>query len=258
MIALLLWTASAAAWQLNLAWDPSPDASVVGYRLYYGHASRAYGSMIDVGNQLARSVPDLDDTQNYFFAVTAYVATGVESAFSNEVFAAAQNPQPAVVVEYRNANLDHYFITISADEIGKLDAGLFAGWTRTGLSFKAFDAPVAGAQPVCRYYIPPVHGDSHFLSASADECAIVAQRTQSDPNYSGYVLESASAFYIRLPDVNTGLCDGNTINVYRLWNQRADSNHRYTSDPAVKARMIALGYFAEGYGADAVAMCAPP
>ena len=37
----------------------------------------------------------------------------------------------------------------------------------------------------------------------------------------------------------------------------SDSNHRYTTDPAVKAQMIAKGYVAEGYGADAVAMCSP-
>ena len=36
-----------------------------------------------------------------------------------------------------------------------------------------------------------------------------------------------------------------------------DSNHRYTTDPAVKAQMLARGYVAEGYGADAVGMCSP-
>jgi hypothetical protein len=44
--------------------------------------------------------------------------------------------------------------------------------------------------------------------------------------------------------------------VYRLWNQRVDSNHRYTTDPAIKAQMIAKGYVAEGYGPDAIMMCA--
>jgi hypothetical protein len=36
-----------------------------------------------------------------------------------------------------------------------------------------------------------------------------------------------------------------------------DSNHRYTTDPVVKAQMQAIGYIAEGYGPNAVAMCAP-
>ena len=36
-----------------------------------------------------------------------------------------------------------------------------------------------------------------------------------------------------------------------------DSNHRYTTDAAIKTQMIAKGYVAEGYGSDAVTMCAP-
>jgi hypothetical protein len=44
--------------------------------------------------------------------------------------------------------------------------------------------------------------------------------------------------------------------VYRLWNHRVDSNHRYTTDAAIKAQMIAAGSVAEGYGPDAVDMCA--
>jgi hypothetical protein len=43
-----------------------------------------------------------------------------------------------------------------------------------------------------------------------------------------------------------------------LWNQRADSNHRYTTSTATKVQMLAQGYVAEGYGPDAVGMCAPP
>ncbi len=53
------------------------------------------------------------------------------------------------------------------------------------------------------------------------------------------------------------MCPSNWTAVYRLWNNRTDSNHRYTTDPAVKAQMLARGYVAEGYGADAVGMCSP-
>lgn len=44
--------------------------------------------------------------------------------------------------------------------------------------------------------------------------------------------------------------------MYRLWNQRVDSNHRDTTSTAIKAQMVAAGYLAEGYGPDDVAMCA--
>lgn len=46
------------------------------------------------------------------------------------------------------------------------------------------------------------------------------------------------------------------IPVYRLWNQRADSIHRYTTRAAIEAEMLAAGYVAEGYRADGVVMCA--
>ena len=115
-----------------------------------------------------------------------------------------------------------------------------------------------GVNPVCRFYIPPEHGDSHFFSASPAECASIAQKAATDPNFSGYVLESPAVFFVALPDTATGACPSATVPVYRLWNQRDDSNHRYTTSTAIKAQMIAQGYVAEGYGPDAVSMCAPP
>ena len=109
---------------------------------------------------------------------------------------------------------------------------------------------------VCRFYIPAEHGNSHFFSALPAECATVAALATTNPNYSGYVEETAAAFFVATPFPD-GACAYKWTPVYRLWNQRADSNHRYTIDPAIKAQMIARGYVAEGVGADAVAMCAP-
>ena len=79
---------------------------------------------------------------------------------------------------------------------------------------------------------------------------------RTDPNYSGYILESSEAFFVSTP-FEDGSCAYMWKPVYRLWNQRADSNHRYTTDPAIKAQMITRGYVAEGVGADGVAMCSP-
>jgi hypothetical protein len=163
------------------------------------------------------------------------------------------------VIEFYNATLDHYFISPLAPDIDALDTGLFAGWSRTGYSFAAFPSQAsggAGVNPVCRFYIPPQHGDSHFFSASPTECTSILQKIATDPNYSGYSYESPNAFHIALPDTGTGACPAGTIPVYRLWNQRADSNHRFTTDSVVKAQMLAKGYFPEGFGSDAVSMCA--
>jgi hypothetical protein len=166
---------------------------------------------------------------------------------------------PVTVVEFYNAALDHYFISPLQADLDALDSGHLAGWSRTGTNFLAYGAAsdFAGASPVCRFYIPPVHGDSHFFSASPAECADVQARVGTDPNYSGYILETPAAFYAVLPDAASGACPAGLVPVYRLWNQRADSNHRYTTDVGVRAAMIARGYAPEGYGPLGVAMCSP-
>ena len=163
---------------------------------------------------------------------------------------------PVRAFEYYNATLDHYFVTDLAPDIDALDTARIPGWARTGKSFPVWPIASGFLDDVCRYYIPPEHGNSHFFSASKAECAAIASRIGVDPNYSGYILETAEAFAVALPDAS-GACANNWTAVYRLWNNRPDSNHRYTTDPAVKAQMLARGYIAEGYGADAVGMCVP-
>lgn len=162
------------------------------------------------------------------------------------------------VIEFYHAALDHYFVSSSAPDIDALDSGRLPGWVRTGQIFRAYARPAPGASPVCRFYIPPQHGDSHFLSADPEECARVEQAIISDPYYSGYVYEAPDVFHIGLPDRATGACAAGTRPVFRLWNQRADSNHRYTTDPQIKTLMQSRGYLTEGYGPDATSMCAAP
>jgi hypothetical protein len=190
---------------------------------------------------------------------TASRAAALLAAAASILFTVGAHAAAVTVVEFYNAQLDHYFMSPLAPDIDALDSGRIAGWNRTGYNFLAFgaaaDAP--GLSPVCRYYIPPEHGDSHFFSASPAECAAVQARIGSDPNYSNYVLETAAAFYVALPDAATGACPAGYVPVFRLWNQRADSNHRYTTDATVRDAMIARGYVPEGYGPQGVAMCSP-
>jgi hypothetical protein len=155
------------------------------------------------------------------------------------------------VVEYYNAARDHYFITAASAEIADLDTGVHAGWTRTGRGFNAYAAAASGASPVCRFYVPPAYGDSHFYSASPAECA------QVQASYPAFTYESPSVFYVGLPDAATGACAPGTVPVYRMWDDRADTNHRYTTSTTVRAQMLAIGWIAEGYGPDQVIMCAP-
>ena len=161
----------------------------------------------------------------------------------------------APVIEYYDANLDHYFVTQIATEIAALDAGQFPGWIRTGQSFLAYLPGQSDnrGHAVCRYYGLPSAGlDSHFYSASSEECFDVAGM------FSGaWRLETNDVFEIPFPDRLTGSCPANTMPVYRLWNARVDSDHRYTNDPSTKQLMIANDWIPEGYGPDQVVMCAP-
>jgi hypothetical protein len=76
---------------------------------------------------------------------------------------------------------------------------------------------------------------------------------------SAWEKESNDVFDLGFPSASVPVqnsCVAGEVPVYRLCNQRTDSNHRYTTDPAIKAQMIARGWVAEGYGPDAIMMCA--
>jgi len=70
---------------VSLAWDRNPESDVVGYRVYYGPASRRYTNSTYVGNATTNLTTGLSNGATYFFAVTALDATGLESDFSKEV-----------------------------------------------------------------------------------------------------------------------------------------------------------------------------
>jgi len=168
-------------------------------------------------------------------------------------------PGPTVtlpVVEFYNSLLDHYFVTQDASEIADLDEGIHPGWVRTGESFVAFTPRHSDlrGRPVARSYGRPSAGlDTHFFTASG------AERFLFETSIYGvdWLLETTNAFEIALPDLLTGTCPVNTQPIYRLWNRRQDSNHRYAASTAIKQTMIARGWAPEGYGPDAVVMCAP-
>ncbi len=54
-----------------------------------------------------------------------------------------------------------------------------------------------------------------------------------------------------------GTCPANTVQVYRVFSNRPDANHRYMIDKAVRAQMTSGGWLAEGDGPDLVVMCSP-
>jgi serine protease len=168
-------------------------------------------------------------------------------------------PAPATVdiVEFYHAGLDHYFISAIPKEITDLDTGVHPGWARTGQTFRAYgigSTGRTGRRPVCRAYGNPANGlDSHFYSASPDECIATMV------NFGGsWLLEASEVFQMDLPDPGTGACPPGGVPIYRIFNQRKDANHRYTTSVAIRDQMVARGGVAEGYGPNAVALCGLP
>jgi 6-phosphogluconolactonase (cycloisomerase 2 family) len=189
---------------------------------------------------------------NYAFSVRVVDAFGgfVARNFTFNVKSEAAPAGTAAVVEYYNAALDHYFITWSPPEIALLDAGdAIKGWVRTGLAFNTFVSAQSATSPICRYYIPPTLGNSHFFGRGVAECAATGAANPT------FVLEDAAFMHMILP--SAGACPVNTTPVYRVFSNRPDANHRYTTQRGVRDAMAAKGWLAEGDGADLVVMCAP-
>lgn len=172
------------------------------------------------------------------------------AAYLGVRFGIAPPPEPptAVAVEYYHATFDHYFITTIGDEIAKLDDGTFAGWTRTGRSFKVFTTAGAGLSPVCRFFSTAfAPKSSHFYTASPSECTVV--KANADWQF------EAEVFFVGIPAAD-GTCASGTVPVYRLYNngQGAAPNHRFTTELQVRSQMLGQNWVPEGFGVG-VTMC---
>ena len=157
------------------------------------------------------------------------------------------------------ANSEHFFWSVSEPDLDALDSGRLAGWQRTGQRIYVAAVPnayVGLGQPVCRFV--NFATDTHFYSAFTEEC------TQLATHSADLQLETSAVFYVALPDPATGACPPDEdingllflLPLFRLWNP-GTSDHRYTTDVALREELIAQGYVSEGYGAAGVAMCVP-
>ena len=86
LLLLLASSPSVLAADVSLAWDANSEPDLAGYKIYYGNASGTYGSLIIIGNVTTYTVTNLAPG-TYYFVVAAYNSAGLESGYSNEVFA---------------------------------------------------------------------------------------------------------------------------------------------------------------------------
>lgn len=162
--------------------------------------------------------------------------------------------EQATAEEFYHAALDHYFITANDAEKEDLRSGKHPGWTATGYKFAVIRAGSSyeGSAPICRFYSQTL--DSHFYSANAAECADVKAK------FPDVWQHEADEVYRAFPvNPSTGQCPADTTATYRLYNKRADANHRYTDQLAAYVYMLGKGYQPEGDGNPSlpVVFCTP-
>jgi len=148
------------------------------------------------------------------------------------------------LIEFYNAQLDHYFMTADSYEQYVLDSGIIPGWARTSHQYAAtFDpsTPSPALAPVCRFYGLPQAGiNSHFFSAIRSDCQIVIDTW---PN--AWELETWNAFDA-VPLQPDGNCPGPLVQFTRMYNNKPDANHRYLTRRIEIDAMKALGWIEEG------------
>ncbi len=141
------------------------------------------------------------------------------------------------IVEFYNTFTKHYFLAFDGPEAAGIDGGAAGpGWGRTGQGFR-----FGGLVAVCRFYNGA--GNTHFFTIDPAEC----ENVKHLPNY----FYEGLGFYLTRPD--KGVCPAPLIPIRRLFNNRADPNHRYIVDISLAPAMVAQGWTLEG-----VAFCAKP
>jgi len=115
-----------------LTWNPSPDANVAGYKIYYGGASLTYTNSVLPGNVTNVTILGLTEGATYYFAATTVDAAGDESEFSNEAIysipLAVSNP-PAPVAPPPEVN-----VPPSLNAVTNLTIFQNAGWQTVWLT----------------------------------------------------------------------------------------------------------------------------
>ena len=154
-------------------------------------------------------------------------------------------------IEYYYAAWNFYFLTAIPQEIADLDGGAFGGvWQRTGQQFNVYstaNAPAAAAT-VWRFFSTAfAPKSSHFLTAITSEYNSLLANWQLE----------GPVFDTLLPAAD-GTCPAGSIPIYRLYNNGMGGapNHRFTTDPNLRAQMISAGWIPEGFGIGVI-FCSP-
>ena len=245
-------------WSLGSTLRGTASGSVYDY--YFGYLQDDH----DYYNRYAETIYPFTDA--YGFAYSDRIADGRAAISWDATLANAidnveitilpdvvppKNPGTVDAIEFGNDALGRYVAHLVAGR--DRDNSTRARRSRAGRAPGARSAPSRrrrpGTTPVCRFYLPPALGGSHFLGRDPAECAATAA---SLPDA---IHESAAVMHMVLPVA--GQCPAQTSPVYRVVGEDAGTHHRYLGDAATRDQLVARGWIAEGEGPDRVTMCAP-
>jgi hypothetical protein len=186
-------------------------------------------------------------------ATVTLAGNGVTSTSGN-------TPSKRVMIEYRYAPLDYYFMTSRDSEKAALDAT--SGWSRTGESFPVYTSMPTGGQGITRFFFAQVaRGNtrgSHFYAVLDSDVAALNNLNPSQSTAPGLPQNEGVDSYAFTPLVSGvgGSCASGLLPVYRLFRGNVrfpdDPNHRYTATVATYNAFVAQGWDGEG-----VSFCAP-
>ncbi len=112
---------------VHLNWNPNTEADLRGYKVYYGHTSRIYSTIIDVGKVTQCDITSLQVNQTYFFAVTAYDVNGNEGNYSTEAVFRVEDEEPPQIVSVTCDQADRVVIVFN-EAVEKTSAELTANY----------------------------------------------------------------------------------------------------------------------------------
>ncbi|MEO7254653.1 MAG: choice-of-anchor D domain-containing protein [Casimicrobium sp.] len=174
--------------------------------------------------------------------------------------AAAPVAGKRVMVEYRYAPLDYYFITSRDSDKATLDAA--SDWARTGGSFLVYATQQAGTRSITRVYFDHVARNatrgSHFYTLLDSDLVALANQNPTQSAAPGFAQNEGVDSYAFIPVVTGvgGFCGSGLLPVYRLFRGAVrfpdDPNHRFTTSVSTYNAFVAQGWDGEG-----VSFCVP-
>jgi hypothetical protein len=132
-----LFSSSASAADIRLAWDPNPETDIAGYVVLYGTSSGTLTNKVDVGLVTDTTLTALADGTPYYVAVQAYNAAGTFSNPSAEVMYVTPSPTPVLTAVDLYGRMDFVWQNQST--------GMVASWEMSGVN--AASASLLASQP---------------------------------------------------------------------------------------------------------------